>query len=63
MKIDISKLRTVKHFADQLEVSPAHIYQMIKKERVKTLQIDGIMFVDIEETRQILPLKQKETSE
>jgi len=45
MKTD--KLKTVQNFAREYNYSTVYIYRLIKKNIIKSIEIDGVKFVDI----------------
>ena len=47
IKIDRTKLKTVKNYALSKGFTPQRIYQLEKEGLVKFTEIDGIKFIDI----------------
>ena len=47
LKIDRTKLKTVKNYAISQGVSPQAIYKMIDEERIESTKIDGVVFIKI----------------
>ncbi len=47
LKVDISKLMTIKNYALKESVTPAYIYKLIKESKMDAFIIDGVQFVDI----------------
>ena len=47
MKIDISRLMTIKNYALKEHVTPSYIYKLIKENKMEALIIDGIQFIDV----------------
>lgn len=47
MKVETSTLFTIKNYAMKNGVTPAYIYTLVKKERMKIVLIDGVQFIDI----------------
>ena len=45
LKIDHTKLLTVSNYADKIKVTRQTIHNMIKKNELKTIKIDGVLFV------------------
>lgn len=46
MKIEITKLQTIKNFAVANHVTPAYIYKLIKEKKMKPVIIDNVQFID-----------------
>lgn len=46
LNINISKLKTVKHFAMDNKVTTAYIYKLMSEGKIKPVEIDGVKFVD-----------------
>lgn len=44
---DINKLMTVRHYARHKDVTVQSIYNWIELGKIKSIKIDGIMFIDI----------------
>lgn len=47
MKIDISKLMTIKNYALRERVTTSYIYKLIKVGLMSSLSIDGVQFIDV----------------
>lgn len=47
MKIELTNLMTIKNYAKREGVTPAYIYKLIKQDRMASLSIDGIQFIEI----------------
>lgn len=47
MKVETNNLRSVKSYADLNKVSTVYIYNLIKKNLIKSIVIDGVTFVDV----------------
>lgn len=45
LKIDRTKLITVKNYSVKMGVSPQQVYNWVKAEKVKTEVIDGVLFI------------------
>jgi len=45
IKVDKTKLKTVKNYAEHIGVTVQAVYKMIREDRVKTETIDGVTFV------------------
>jgi predicted ATP-dependent serine protease len=46
MKVEIENLQTIKNFALQAKVTPSYIYKMVKEDKMDTVVIDGVQFID-----------------
>ena len=46
-KVDITRLRTFKNFADQTGYTVQRIYQKVKEGDIKTVKIDGVKFIKV----------------
>lgn len=46
MKIDISKLMTIKNYALRENVTTSYIYKLIKAGLMSSFIIDGVQFID-----------------
>jgi hypothetical protein len=42
----IMDLKTVKHYAQENNVTTAYIYKLMKEKKLAVVLIDGVMFVD-----------------
>ena len=47
LKIDRTKLLTVKNYASKKGYTPQRIYQLEKEGQVKFIEIDGVKFVNL----------------
>ena len=47
----IDNLKTVSSFAKSMNITPAYIYKMVKENKMKTIEIDGVHFIDITKTK------------
>ncbi len=47
LKVDKTKLKTVKNFATLKGYTPQRIYQLEKEGQIKFTEIDGVKFVDL----------------
>ena len=45
LRIDKTKLKTVKNYAGKIKVTVQAVYKMIKANRVKTTEVDGVVFI------------------
>ena len=48
LKIDRSRLKTVKNYAKYKGFSPQRIYQMQKEGLLKFTEIDGVKFIEVD---------------
>jgi hypothetical protein len=46
MKKDVSKLKTVKNYANDEGVTAAYIYKLIKEGKMDCFIIDGVQFIE-----------------
>lgn len=46
MSIVKSKLKTIKNFAREEDVTPSYIYKLIKEFKMESISIDGVQFID-----------------
>jgi hypothetical protein len=46
MKLEITHLQTIKHFADNNKVTASYIYKLIKEGKMAPVIIDGVQFID-----------------
>jgi hypothetical protein len=44
-KINLTALKTIKSYAAMQEVTPSYIYKLIKEEKMKLFEIDGVQFI------------------
>lgn len=47
LKVDKTKLKTVKSYAELKGVSVQAVYKMVKEQRVDTETIDGVIFIKV----------------
>ena len=47
LKIDKTKLKTVRHFAASKNLTVQQIYNWIKSDKVKCVVIDGVKFIEV----------------
>lgn len=47
MKVDISKLMTVKNYAKREDVTTSYIYKLIKEGKMTSFVIDGMQFIQV----------------
>jgi hypothetical protein len=47
MKVDISRLLTVKNYAKGEGVTPSYIYKLTKEGKMNLCTIDGVKFVEL----------------
>lgn len=45
LKLDRTKLITVKNYSVRMSVTPQQVYNWIKDNKVKTETIDGVLFI------------------
>lgn len=45
LKIDRTKLITVRNYAVQMGITATQVYNWIKAEKVKSIKIDGVTFI------------------
>ena len=48
MKMEISKLMTIKNYALKENVTTSYIYKLIKDGRMSSFQIDGMQFIQVD---------------
>jgi excisionase family DNA binding protein len=48
-------LKTVQNFATMLDVTRSYVYRMIREQKIKAVEIDGVLFID---TTKVKSLKQ-----
>ncbi|MDB5153044.1 MAG: hypothetical protein JWR54_1795 [Mucilaginibacter sp.] len=46
-KVDITGLKSVKNFAYKESVTTSYIYKLIKENKMNSVDIDGVKFIDI----------------
>lgn len=47
LKVDKTKLKTIKNYAEHIGKSVQAVYKMVKENRVKTETIDGVVFIKL----------------
>ena len=47
LKIDKTKLRTAKTYAEMTGLSIQHVYRLMNDKKVKVVSIDGVKFVQV----------------
>ena len=47
LKIDKTKLKTVRHYAIEKGVTTQQVYNWIKDEKCKCVEIDGVKFIQV----------------
>lgn len=47
LKIDRTKLKRVKSYADQAGISVQHVYRLAKQNQIKLVEIDGVKFIHV----------------
>lgn len=47
MKVDISRLLTIKNYAKKEGVTPSYIYKLTKEGKMALCTIDGVKFVEV----------------
>lgn len=57
--VDISRLMTIKNYALRENVTTSYIYKLIKAGIMRSLNIDGVQFIDIAEFRTIPVLNRR----
>tara|TARA_R100001244_G_scaffold111510_1_gene82467 strand:+ start:398 stop:550 length:153 start_codon:yes stop_codon:yes gene_type:complete len=45
LKIDKTRLKTIKSYADSQGVTVQGVYKMVKEKRIETEKIDGVVFI------------------
>lgn len=48
MKVDITKLMTIKNYASKEGVTPSYIYKLEKENKMNCFLIDGVKFVELD---------------
>lgn len=51
--VDISRLMTIKNYALRENVTTSYIYKLIKAGIMRSLNIDGVQFIDVTEFKTI----------
>lgn len=49
MLIESNKLKTVSNFADEKKITRQHVYRLIKANEINSINIDGVLFVILDE--------------
>ena len=44
--IDLGILKTIKNFALSENVTPSYIYKLVKENKMATIEIDGVKFIN-----------------
>jgi len=47
LKIDKTRLKTIKTYAESRGLTVQGVYKMVKEDRVPTVKIDGVVFIKI----------------
>jgi hypothetical protein len=47
MKVETDSLQTVKNYALQYHVTPSYIYKLIRENKMQSILIDGVQFIDM----------------
>jgi hypothetical protein len=47
IKVDKTKLKTIKNYAEYAGLSVQAIYKMVREERVRVEKIDGVTFIRV----------------
>jgi hypothetical protein len=47
----IENLKTVNSFAKSMNITAAYIYKMVKEGKMQTIEIDGVQFIDVTNTK------------
>lgn len=50
MKVEVENLKTVRNYAKKIKRNRSRIYQMIEEDKLSTIKIDGVTFIDIQKT-------------
>lgn len=48
MRVEVSNLMTVKHYASREGVTPSYIYKLEKEGKMNCFLIDGVKFIDVD---------------
>lgn len=48
MNIKLNKLKTIKNYADSEGVTTSYIYKLIKENKMESMSIDGVQFIDMD---------------
>lgn len=46
MMVEINDLQTIKNYAVAQKVTPSYIYKLVKENKMKTVTIDKVQFID-----------------
>lgn len=46
LKVDILSLQSVKNYASKTGVTTSYIYKLVKENKIDTVDIDGVKFID-----------------
>lgn len=47
LKIDKTRLKTIKTYAESRGLTVQGVYKMVKEDRISTVKIDGVVFIQI----------------
>ena len=47
LKVDRTRLKTIKSYAFMAGLSVQHVYNLVKQGKVKVVEIDGVKFIQI----------------
>lgn len=47
LKLDRTKLKRVKNYADESGYSVQHVYRLAKSKQIRLVEIDGVKFIHI----------------
>jgi hypothetical protein len=53
MKVEINNLQTVKNYATAHDFTTSYIYKLIREGKLKSVEIDGVQFIDIKKNPEI----------
>jgi|GEM_PF-2375006 len=56
-KVDILNLKSVKNYALKEGVTSSYIYKLIKEKKLKSIDIDGVKFIDPKWSRSLKNIK------
>jgi hypothetical protein len=59
VQINLEKLQTVTNFSKRHQYTRQHVYYLIKNNEINSLEIDGIVFVVIDEKAETFTRKRK----
>lgn len=58
MKVNTDNLKTIKNFSLENNVTTSYIYKLIREDKMKVVNIDGVQFIDTK-TFPSIPTKKK----